>query len=154
MITASTSISSRTERIEQRVRRRMGPRSSTGRFGEEELDEAMENVFALLSPAEEFNLGKAAGAIGTGATQFLTDPTVRQIAPPTVAPVAWGVPTRHRHRRLADPVAAFTEPVGVLATAERRLHHGQRQQVLHDVGRGRVGKLRPAAGLGINASSP
>ena len=59
------------------------------------------------------------------------------------------------HRRLADPVAAFGEPVGVLAAAERRLDHGQRQQVLDDVGRGGVGKLRAVRrSFGINASSP
>jgi hypothetical protein len=58
------------------------------------------------------------------------------------------------HGRRADLVAAFREPIGVLAATRCRLDHGQGPQVFHDVGRGGVRKLRRSAGLGINASSP
>jgi hypothetical protein len=56
---------------------------------EEELREAVENVFDAMSPAEAFNFGSALSQIGKSAGRLAADPTFQSIVR-TAAPIAGG----------------------------------------------------------------
>lgn len=56
---------------------------------DEELRDALENVFDAMSPAEAFNFGSALSKVGKGASRLVADPTFREIVR-TAAPIAGG----------------------------------------------------------------
>ena len=58
------------------------------------------------------------------------------------------------HGRLGDHEALVAQPVGVLATADRGLEHGQGEQALDDVGGGGLGHLGRPALLGHQRLEP